>query len=139
MLRRCSLFIANSGPAALVCKRTISARTVCVQIPGHPAISAVPFKEQRLFFAGQVKPTCTSRQVKPAYKSRDSLRKGFRFALHSSRVRWLFSRGNSLLYNRYFSLRVPRVNSSGAGLAPRAGGHSLLKKGKSFGLASPQG
>ena len=27
-----------------------------------------------------------------------------------------------------FSLRVPHINSAGAGLAPHAGGHSLLKR-----------
>ena len=139
MLRRCSLFIANSGPAALVCKRTISARTVCVQIPGRPAISAVPFEEQRLFL--QVKPARTSRQAKPACTSRDSEKKNFRFALHSSRVRWLFSRENGQPIVNIFSLRVSRVNSSGAELAPHVGAvlSFLSKKGKSFSLASPQG
>ena len=138
MLRRCSLFIANSGPAALVCKRAISARTVCVQIPGPPAISAVPFEEQRLFL--QVKPARTSRQAKAACTSQDSV-KNFRFALHSSRVRWLFSRENGQPIVNIFSLRVSRVNSSGAGLAPHIGAvlSFLSKKGKSFSLASPQG
>ena len=80
MLRRCSLFIANSGPAALVCKRTISAHTVCVQIPGPPTISAVSFEEQRLFL--QVKPARTSRQAKPTRTPQGSVEKSPRFALH---------------------------------------------------------
>ena len=70
-------------------------------------------------------------QVKPAHTSRDSSRKDFRFVLHSSHVRWLFLRGNSLSSCKYYFLSFmgcpckfcwSRVCSSGL---PR-GGVSIL-------------
>ena len=61
-------------------------------------------------------------QVKPAHTSRGSSDKSFRFALHSSRVRGLFLRGNSLSSCKHYflSLWVALVNSAGAGFVPQA-------------------
>ena len=109
---------------AVVCKN----KTCRTNRPGAAdrplAESAVPPRGTALLL--QAEPACTSWQVKPAYKSRDSLKKTLRFALHSSRqaepvrtsrdsskrtsrfalhssrVRWLSSRGNNPLYNQYF-------------------------------------
>jgi len=50
------------------------------------------------FFFEQVKPIHASRQAKPVRTPRESVEKSPRFALHPPRMRWLFSRGNSLLF-----------------------------------------
>ena len=46
--------------------------------------------------------TFCSQQAEPARTSRNSSKKSFRFALHSSRVRWLSSHENSLLSESLF-------------------------------------